>query len=515
MRLLLIGDSFLQQGGMNQATGEGSDIWIPTTPGATNAAVAGVVTGNGFESVGTYPQSSEWCSLSPNDNEGAVPTLLRGLESNGIITQNNVNIAIGGEGWGSALTRLQDYNTNFPGNTFDAVIIHLGVNPAANLLSQASYSTQIRNLVVELRTNNKPSFILHATCPTTNNDTTLTPVATYEAKVDEINTYLSDLTTEYNNFYTSDVFTALGGHFTPPSVNFKTAPDIHPNSTGSNIIGDTLVTDFITAKAAAESNMAIFGKDGSAVLLPPPAFQAIGNTFKTLTFDSNIVAALTFTSDGSEEVTEGSFLVNNSTGAARDVWFSFYPTTVDGGLRNSPEGEALIGTSNTVSVPVTGGSTILVNLVFDTPIALPAGEIIGALNTNSSPELQIGAASASGSFSYRDNLEAPNPFTGTNAQAVASDPYIWFDTQAINQNPILTTPYSIGTNGNLVSLVDFEGSIGQFEAAGFLDGRADWASLLDTGNILLVRASNATKFYKVTVNKEQRVIALSTGTEIL
>jgi hypothetical protein len=77
--------------------------------------------------------------------------------------------------------------------------------------------------------------------------------------------------------------------------------------------------------------------------------------------------------------------------------------------------------------------------------------------------------------------------------------------------PTLTTPYSIGTNNGPMFAVTFSGSSSAFEAANFLDNRAGWASLLKTNDVLVVTTSSGTKMYTVTVDKEARTIALSTG----
>jgi len=77
--------------------------------------------------------------------------------------------------------------------------------------------------------------------------------------------------------------------------------------------------------------------------------------------------------------------------------------------------------------------------------------------------------------------------------------------------PTLTTPYSIGTNNGPMFAVTFSGSSSAFEAANFLDNRAGWASLLKTNDVLVVTTSSGAKMYTVTVDKEARTIALSTG----
>jgi len=81
-------------------------------------------------------------------------------------------------------------------------------------------------------------------------------------------------------------------------------------------------------------------------------------------------------------------------------------------------------------------------------------------------------------------------------------------------SPTLTTPYSIGTNNGPLFAIKTSDTLATIEAAGFFDGNAAYASLLKTGDVVLIEASNGTKFYNVTVEKISRTITLSTGTEI-
>jgi len=81
--------------------------------------------------------------------------------------------------------------------------------------------------------------------------------------------------------------------------------------------------------------------------------------------------------------------------------------------------------------------------------------------------------------------------------------------------PTLTTPYSIGTNNGPLFTIKTSDTLATIEGAGFFDGNAAYASLLKTGDVILVEASNGTKLYNVTVEKISRTITLSAGTEIL
>jgi len=82
-------------------------------------------------------------------------------------------------------------------------------------------------------------------------------------------------------------------------------------------------------------------------------------------------------------------------------------------------------------------------------------------------------------------------------------------------SPTLTTPYSIGTNNGPLFTIKTSDTLSTIEGAGFFDGNAAYASLLKTGDVLLIEASNGTKLYNVTVEKISRTITLSSGTEIV
>jgi len=81
--------------------------------------------------------------------------------------------------------------------------------------------------------------------------------------------------------------------------------------------------------------------------------------------------------------------------------------------------------------------------------------------------------------------------------------------------PVLTTPYSIGTNNGPLFTIKTSDTLATIEGVGFFDGNAAYASLLKTGDVVLIEASNGTKLYNVTVEKISRTITLSAGTEIL
>lgn len=80
--------------------------------------------------------------------------------------------------------------------------------------------------------------------------------------------------------------------------------------------------------------------------------------------------------------------------------------------------------------------------------------------------------------------------------------------------PTLTNPYSIGTNNGPLFTIKTSDTLATIEGAGFFNDNAGYASLLKTGDVVLIEASNGTKLYNVTVDKTSRIITLSTGTEI-
>ena len=82
-------------------------------------------------------------------------------------------------------------------------------------------------------------------------------------------------------------------------------------------------------------------------------------------------------------------------------------------------------------------------------------------------------------------------------------------------SPTLTTPYPIGTNNGPLFSATSSDTIATVEAAGFLNDRVGWASLLKTNDVVVIECSNGTKMYTVTVDTEQRIITLSTGLEIV
>ena len=79
----------------------------------------------------------------------------------------------------------------------------------------------------------------------------------------------------------------------------------------------------------------------------------------------------------------------------------------------------------------------------------------------------------------------------------------------------LTLPYNIGTNNGPLFVVTAGTTLETIESNDFFSNRAGYASILKTGDVLLVNASDGTKMYNLTVEKEVRSITLSTGIVII
>tara|TARA_R110002020_G_scaffold248312_1_gene462320 strand:+ start:42 stop:1643 length:1602 start_codon:yes stop_codon:yes gene_type:complete len=97
---------------------------------------------------------------------------------------------------------------------------------------------------------------------------------------------------------------------------------------------------------------------------------------------------------------------------------------------------------------------------------------------------------------------------------ITNPPMGAFFTFVSSGSPTLTTPYSIGTNNGPLFTIKTSDTLATIEGAGFFNDNAGYASLLKTGDVVLIEASNGTKLYNVTVDKTSRIITLSTGTEI-
>lgn len=82
------------------------------------------------------------------------------------------------------------------------------------------------------------------------------------------------------------------------------------------------------------------------------------------------------------------------------------------------------------------------------------------------------------------------------------------------QEILTTLPYSIGVNGGIpMFTITSDETISTVESADFFSS-AGYASLLSTGNVVIIKANNATKLYTVVVDKTSRSVTLSTGLTI-
>jgi hypothetical protein len=436
---------------MNQSTGQGSDTWVTTTPGATNATTAGVVTGNGFKS--GVNESEEWCANAPDSNEGFVPTLLRGLAANSIVTTANINYGESGGDWSSASGRVDQLLTELPSVKFDAIVVYLGINTAAQNVAQATYGIQFTNLMRKLVTNWPHAFILHGASCTLNNDTSTYPSVTYEPKVTEINTYISDQADNLKYLYYSDTFTPVGGH-TIIAANWKASGNIHINSTGSNIVGDQLTSDFLLAKADWENNqMPFFGHIGT---VPAASSEPLKSPDIMATYNSEISEGFNYTGLGTERITKAyAIVVSNISGSDADLTAYLYGADKSGGTWFNPEGQDLLSTATPITI-LDGATESIVEWTFPTPYEPALGEdIIGAFGVEVGGNVRMGITGAAGAFAYRSDDSGSDPWaTGTGA-ASSRDFYFWFETQDIpTGSPLLTKPYPDVTflSGQVVSL---------------------------------------------------------------
>jgi len=118
----------------------------------------------------------------------------------------------------------------------------------------------------------------------------------------------------------------------------------------------------------------------------------------------------------------------------------------------------------------------------------------------------------------RDGTVVGDPPTEFTAETnVSRNHIVWvgLDVTPVDPSlPTLTTPYSIGTNNGPLFTIKTSDTLATIEGAGFFNDNAAYASLLKTGDVVLIEASNGTKLYNVTVDKTSRIITLSTGTAI-
>jgi len=507
MAVLILGDSFSTQGGGNASTQGSSASWVTTTPSSAF--------GNGYTSGGVT--GAPYCSLSPNDNEGMIPTLFRDLLAGGITTSGNVHIGTAGDNWLNQDGQLQSYISANPSKEFDSVVIHLGVNSVIpSTVAQGVYGPQFEGLMRTIVSRWPRVFVVHAACNTTNNDASYTG-GIYQSKVDEINTYLQAKAAQYPYFYYSDTLTATGGH-TINVANWQPAPNIHVNSTGSNLIGTQIAIDYIAAKADRETNMAIFGNDGSGLgtSTPTDSRSMISSRIGS-THDGFVASNLFLTADGTEQVISGGVYVQNLSAADVTIRLNLYVAVSAGaGTRWSPVGQAVAASSDPIVVTAAESSWGVKTLTFSTPFQPTAGQVIICAAEIDSGNLNLGSEASSGAYSYEHTTaEGGDPWGGSEGTASTRDFYIWFETEDIPTGaPTLTTPYPIGTNNGPLFSVTFSGTTSQIEAANYLDGNAGWASLLKTNDVVVINCSNATKMYNVTVDKIQRTITLSTGLTI-
>lgn len=450
MKVLFLGDSYPRQGGHNQATGESGASWIPTTPDSTINIAVSALTGNGFLNTGT-DEAGPWCQLSSDTDNGMVPVFFRGLLSGGITTENNINYSEAGGTWNSCLPRVNQLLAEDPSVQFDAIVINLGINTAASPATVATYEPQFDALMSALRAAWPNAFILHAaSCTLKGDQTTYTPTATYEARVDEINDFIKSKVLESSYLFYSDTFTAIGGHTITADrwqEDNNTTPNIHPNSNGSgNYIAPQLIDDFIYVKYLWENNVGIFGLDGTSAI--PTASNAALNGANTMaTYDAEILHSLNYTGLGTEKIVRAHVIVTgNLGGVVAPMTAYIYGADSSGGVNFNPVGELLLSTSDATNIPFPLPAEDIYTFEFPTPYEPALGEeIIGSVGIPTGSEnIRIGRTGANDGYSYRSSTAGEATWVqGNDSNHVY---YIWFETEPKTETA-LTAPWNVTGDG--------------------------------------------------------------------
>jgi hypothetical protein len=186
----------------------------------------------------------------------------------------------------------------------------------------------------------------------------------------------------------------------------------------------------------------------------------------------------------------------------------------DGNGLGLPSGSPVVQAD--ISFNETAASRAYITQAYSQPVA--AGDYtLATMSTVVGVDFRMLSLSATGAaydsaLTSRDTgLTAAFPAPWAQVSTPTSALWMWAKFEPLTAAPTLTTPYSIGTNNGPLFVATSSDTIATIEGAGFLDGKAGWASLLKTGDVLMMQASNGTKMYNLTVDKQARTIALSTG----
>ena len=255
--------------------------------------------------------------------------------------------------------------------------------------------------------------------------------------------------------------------------------------------------------------------------VPPTTSQVNASTDTQQTGRMNSIATaqgLTAVIPANYQLTEIGAWVTSGDASPRTATIAVYPE--GGSVEGAPDG-ALIANASIV-YDLGTGVTGQITQVFAQPVAagdytLAAMALTGDSTWDILDLSDAGAAYAGASCKREGSLSGvlPNPFTG-DVTISNTAPFMWarFDEIGDPSVPTLTTPYSIGTNSGPLFTATSSDTTATVEAAGFLNNRAGWASLLKTNDVVLIEASDGAKYYTVTVDKQARIITLSTGLAI-
>lgn len=194
---------------------------------------------------------------------------------------------------------------------------------------------------------------------------------------------------------------------------------------------------------------------------------------------------------------------------AEELIFGVYEAASE--TDGTPTGNPLFGPDN---VPVIDAPLASRELVVSHSLAAHVGKYL-SMGVTANATISIERDSVLQSNSRSDpGGSLPSPWVET--QTNGHDLEVWYRVNIpdIVGSPTLTTPYNIGTNSGPLFSVTTSDTLATIEGAGFFNDNAAYASLLKTDDVLLINASNGTKMYTVTVDKEQRIITLSTGLTI-
>jgi hypothetical protein len=212
---LFLGDSFTTQGSPDVLSYGVSGILAPWHPGY------------GFQSDGTTPSTS-----GSFDGDGNYITeFFRQMSLGGFLVTNTyaANQAVSGARTSTVLTRV-----NSLGSVPKLVLCGVGTNDCANLaITESAVRSNLRGIVDALIAKGAKRIVFW-TCVSLRNDPTY-QFSTYDDQTTMVNGVIAEMASYNRMCVVVDLFTPFGG-VTPTSGLFQ-SNNIHPNSTGSTLIG--------------------------------------------------------------------------------------------------------------------------------------------------------------------------------------------------------------------------------------------------------------------------------------